>query len=278
MATYNEQEYSQFDGSIVELYNFYSEGFDTPITLTSGDEEIVYLGNTYVREKIKRSQPEISKETVQQTLTIILPATNVLADKYKYFIPIRTVWLTIYRFHRVETGTPEIKRYWQGRVRGVEIEGNFANVTCQPIDASFNRTGLHVIYQSTCQNFLYDENCRVNIEDYSQDCVVTAVNKDKITSPQFTVFPDLSPVPDGWWSTGLLFLPNGDMRTIINHTGIDITVISAFENLVPGTIVKISAGCDRLLETCDVKFNNTVNYRGWPYVPQTNLFRDRFDR
>ena len=34
-----------------------------------------------------------------------------------------------------------------------------------------------------------------------------------------------------------------------------------------GTRVKLVAGCDRRLETCRKKFDNVLNYRGFPDLP-----------
>jgi uncharacterized phage protein (TIGR02218 family) len=37
--------------------------------------------------------------------------------------------------------------------------------------------------------------------------------------------------------------------------------------LVPGTMVRLTVGCDKRGETCRAKFGNYANYRGFPDVP-----------
>ena len=41
---------------------------------------------------------------------------------------------------------------------------------------------------------------------------------------------------------------------------------------VVGQDVDVFAGCDHTVDTCDQKFDNVINYGGWPYVPSKNPF------
>lgn len=34
-----------------------------------------------------------------------------------------------------------------------------------------------------------------------------------------------------------------------------------------GTRVRLTAGCDKSVATCRAKFDNVVNYRGFPFLP-----------
>jgi uncharacterized phage protein (TIGR02218 family) len=44
--------------------------------------------------------------------------------------------------------------------------------------------------------------------------------------------------------------------------------------LTVGDAYSLQPGCDKLLATCKVKFNNVLNFRGEPHVPGTDrLFR-----
>lgn len=37
--------------------------------------------------------------------------------------------------------------------------------------------------------------------------------------------------------------------------------------LAPGDLVRLEAGCDKRFETCRLKFDNAVNFRGFPHIP-----------
>lgn len=38
-------------------------------------------------------------------------------------------------------------------------------------------------------------------------------------------------------------------------------------DVVPGDLVRLTAGCDKRAETCRMKFNNLINFRGFPHLP-----------
>ena len=35
----------------------------------------------------------------------------------------------------------------------------------------------------------------------------------------------------------------------------------------PGNMVRLTAGCDKRMETCRLKFSNILNFRGFPDIP-----------
>ena len=37
--------------------------------------------------------------------------------------------------------------------------------------------------------------------------------------------------------------------------------------IAPGDMVRLEAGCDKRMETCRLKFNNLLNYQGFPDIP-----------
>jgi hypothetical protein len=51
-----------------------------------------------------------------------------------------------------------------------------------------------------------------------------------------------------------------------------VTILSAINGLKAGDIVEVYAGCARDLDTCLNKFNNTINFGGFPYIPLNNPF------
>lgn len=274
---YLTYELSSSDGFATELYKIYSDGFDTPYYYTSADEDITYNSQLYKANLVKRSQPELSRESNSEAITINLPRTDPLVLRWLSFVPPRTVWVTIYRYHRSETGAPEVVIFWQGKIRGITWSINEASLQCAPIDTAFSRNGLRKTYSTTCQHFLYDpRTCGVPIGDFSKNCVVTAINHNVITSPGFTTTSDNTTVaPLGWWTNG--FMQNtttGELRFCVNHLsgGVDVEVLVAFESLNVGDTVFIAAGCDRKFQTCKLKFNNIVSNGSFPFLSSENPF------
>lgn len=259
---YETSDYMAFP---VELYQFYSEAFDT-YYFTSADEDIDYNGNTYIAiEHMHRSQPELSDEINAQNLVITLPRDNALAKRWIAFVPPRTVWVKILKYHRSEIGTPEVVTFWQGKVRGVAFAGNEADLNCQPIDSALNRNGLRRGFGAPCQHMLYDSRtCKVPVNLFMKPAVITQITSNKLYSPQFvTVVDNLTPAPDGWWVGGFVENPTTqELRMITAHTGTEIQIIAPFETLQIGDTINVAAGCNHSAETCRNKFDNIVNYGG----------------
>ena len=278
MPTYIESEQSVEDGFSTEIFKFSSDGFTTSYFYTSADEEITYNSDVYTPIEIARSQPELSRERGGQLLEITVPRTNAVAMLWQKFVPPRTVWLTVYRYHRSESGTPEVVVFWQGKVRGVVWSNNQANIQCMPIDTAFSRNGLRVIYGGTCRHQLYGDKCAVPLNLFSKNITVTGISGNTIQSPDLvTVTDGITPAPDGWWTAGFVQSADTQVRFITNHVSTEIELLVAIEGLQAGDVLLAAAGCDHRASTCGQpgsgKFGNIVNFGGLGlYVPEFSPF------
>lgn len=77
--------------------------------------------------------------------------------------------------------------------------------------------------------------------------------------------------PNGWLKAGEIITPT-ERRLIVEHNGAEITLNYPFRAMAAGMEVTLYAGCDHSIETCDDKFNNLVNFLGFPYTPSLNPF------
>ena len=82
--------------------------------------------------------------------------------------------------------------------------------------------------------------------------------------------------PDRWFEGGILRVQTGDaagltaaIRTDRRKPGQrDVTLWDGLKvALAAGDRVRLTAGCDRRAETCRVKFDNLVNFQGFPDMP-----------
>ena len=84
--------------------------------------------------------------------------------------------------------------------------------------------------------------------------------------------------PDGYFSNGHITftsgLNSGLSAVIKNHSGgvIELFLPTAFV-IAPGDTFNIYAGCDKTLETCKTKFNNVLNFGGFPHVQPDVSFK-----
>lgn len=79
--------------------------------------------------------------------------------------------------------------------------------------------------------------------------------------------------PAGWFARGSVHFGQGVRMDVVADT----LAAAGQRNLglwrepefpvVPGDVVSLQAGCDRTAETCRNKFNNFINFRGFPHLP-----------
>ncbi len=58
---------------------------------------------------------------------------------------------------------------------------------------------------------------------------------------------------------------NEDAVTVID------TLLPLAEALLPGTVVSVRAGCDKRFSTCRAKFDNALNFQGFPHMPGSDF-------
>lgn len=129
------------------------------------------------------------------------------------------------------------------------------------------------VYQKPCAAVLGDSTCRFNLAQaaYAQALPVQTVEgARKFTWSEFTSFDD------GWFTRGRLEVLDGPAQGLWSTIKSDRIVgtdrvIELWEPVrgavVSGTQVRVVAGCDKRVETCQLKFNNFPNYQGFPDLP-----------
>jgi uncharacterized phage protein (TIGR02218 family) len=260
--TYAANETSAYSGRPIELYRFYDRA--RAWTFTSSEQVVQYNGETYQPSVLQRSAPEQSQERRQSRLTIVCSRDFEVAKLFRLFIPASTVWLTIYRTFR---GSSSALPYWTGRVRAVVQRGSQAEIQADPIDALLKRNGLRGRYQASCNHILYGPDCGVRSGDYQLTGSVVSVEGNLI------VVGAAGSKPDGWFTNGLCERPEtADYRMITAHTADQLVLTIPFEDLGLGETLLLYAGCDRTVATCKAKFDNLVNYGGFPMIPARNPY------
>jgi uncharacterized phage protein (TIGR02218 family) len=128
------------------------------------------------------------------------------------------------------------------------------------------------VYQRTCSAVLGDSKCQFAIATpgYTSDIVLSvAANRRFEISGQ-------SAFAERWFERGRLVVLSGDAVGLFGVIKVDriegaVRIIELWEKLPfvlqPGDQIRLEAGCDRTLQTCQAKFNNLPNFRGFPHIP-----------
>lgn len=133
------------------------------------------------------------------------------------------------------------------------------------------------VFASRCDADLGDGRCSIDLADPRFRGVATVTGS--ADAREITV-TGLSRFAQGWFDGGRLTVLTG---ALVGHSGeIARHVVSggqarlslwltAPQPLLPGTSVQVTAGCDKRFSTCQAKFANALNFRGFPHMPGTDF-------
>lgn len=130
------------------------------------------------------------------------------------------------------------------------------------------------IYHARCSAVLGDAACGF---DLNQPGYFTEVAVEDVTGAQDFGFAALPGFADRWFEKGRLRVLTGPAAGLVGVVKNDRIVgsgartISLWQALgaavAAGDMIRIEAGCDKRVETCQVKFVNFLNFRGFPDIP-----------
>lgn len=213
-----------------------------------------------------------SGETSADTLTITVPSEIDVAQMYRALAPAQTVTVTVFdqHFGDTDTSTAGYLVAWVGQIIGVKFTSQVsADIQCQTLAASMERTGLRLTWSRGCSHTLYDQHCRASRTEHRFDSVVSSLNGSSIGVPAAAGKPDKYFAGGYVEWTGQYGL---EQRGIEAHMGDQLFIFGGTFGLANGQAVAIYAGCDRTFSTCGTTFNNTDNYGGCPHMPGKSPF------
>ncbi|MBZ0130609.1 MAG: DUF2163 domain-containing protein [Rhodobacteraceae bacterium] len=128
-------------------------------------------------------------------------------------------------------------------------------------------------FQAGCDAALGDPRCAVDLNDpaFTASGTVVALSGDR----GFAV-SGLSGFTEGWFALGTLHwlsgANTGRWAEVLSHaiSGADVKITLLEAPVRPvevGSAFDIFAGCDKHFATCQSKFANAVNFRGFPHIP-----------
>ena len=129
------------------------------------------------------------------------------------------------------------------------------------------------IYQKPCAAILGDGKCGVDLDTpvFSAERAVEEVQENRIF--RWSGFDDFAP---RWLEKGRFRVLDGAAEGLVgvikNDRFLDgVREVELWEPLrapiATGDRVRVEAGCDKRPETCRLKFNNFLNFRGFPDIP-----------
>lgn len=169
----------------------------------------------------------------------------------------------------------DVSQRWlnfRGTIGELTRSGGAFRAELRGLTEGLNRP-LGRIYQKPCSAVLGDSTCRFNLSQgtYSHALAVQGVSQART----FT-WEGLEAFKADWFTRGRLEIVDGPAKGLWGMIKQDRIVgskrtLELWEpirgNVAPGTQVRLVAGCDKRSETCRLKFDNFVNFQGFPDLP-----------
>ncbi len=246
-----------------ELYHIWREG-GVNWRYTSLDDRVVYGGYTYEPAALNRSEVKWNSNVEVTELTIRIGYLNDPVLQFVAMNPVEVLWVSIMRIH-LDMDPIVADVIFLGQIKSVSFKGVQAEAKCVGFEHVLRKPVPTWRYQINCNHWLFDAKCTKNRNDYKVTTIVT-IDSTKI---KLSAWPAFSDYADRYFTLGTVVF-NGIWRTITAHVGVEITVAYQIPGLISGSVVDVYPGCDRRAETCRDKFNNTVNFLGFPFIPKEN--------
>ncbi|USL90027.1 hypothetical protein [Vibrio phage vB_VpaS_CHI] len=227
----------------------------------------VSVGNLiYEPINISRDEVETSDDSFKGTLTVSMPRNEPLAVELigaSLEIP---MIITLFRGHLSGNSAQDVSVYWKGRVVTTKAQDNEIKIDCESVFTSLKRAGLRARYEKTCRHEVFDKGCKVIEDNFRKIAILDSINVMEIT-----LGGEAAPI--GYYTAGMIIFPDGTTRLITKHEQHGhITISRPHPTAQVGERVTLLPGCDHSQATCKAKFNNFINYGGWPYIPIKNPF------
>lgn len=265
--SYESLERSWHSGQPVEIYRFY---YGEQEWNYSSGPTVEHEGVTYEAFPIGRTEITQTKEIHKAPIEVIMPRNSPLSSLYLTGHPERIVSLTIFRAHMGELY--DYYTYWKGRVVSVSWpDAATASFSCESVFTSLKRPGLRAKYQRMCRHALYSQQCGVDMGDYAVPATIYWIDEE--TKKNLEV-GDISGFEYDWFNGGFLETPSGGFLSIAEHSGSYIKL--AFPcNLEEYSDIVLFPGCTRQREMCKNRYDNLLNFGGFPWIPSRNPFDGR---
>ena len=169
----------------------------------------------------------------------------------------------------------DVSQRWlmfRGTIGQLRRSGGAFHAELRGLTELLNRP-LGRVYQKPCTAVLGDHSCRFALDTPG---FVEELPVDQHHRGQEFIWPDLAGFEPGWFSRGTIEVLSGSAKRLTevikqdrgNETARIIELWQPLRAVVEqGDMLRLQAGCDKRMQTCRLKFNNVLNFQGFPDIP-----------
>lgn len=271
--SFDANETSRFLGRPVRLFVFQRQSVIWRYANSTRD--VVAASNTYTAAHIDRDEIQQTAERAKDSLKIRLaylrdpgatdlPATQALGNNWHPYIPSDPIAVTCLAWHIGDTGSPAVE--WSGIVVQPAFTDVELELTCDPGPAVASARNQGAKWQRGCWKTVYStgvRGCNLGLGTFAVSGTVSAVTGLTVSASAFASAP--LALDGGWleWTTGAGIV---ERRSIMTHSGSDVTLLYGAADLAPGLAVTARPGCQNNWDACTAR-SNTINFGGAVYKP-----------
>lgn len=237
------------------------------MAFTNLDRDIAYNGTIYL------AGTGFDASSIQNRDDLSVNNLEVLSFFKSDSITIADLEAGKYDFARVDIFVVNYADLTQGHLQ--TARGTLGQVTYDKFGYRFELRGLNHYLETnigrmitpSCDAIFGDNRCGINLTNHTFNATVTSfLDKKNFTASSLTQLSNYFKAGEIIWTSGNNIGQRGEIRE--HKTGGIITMILEFNNdITNGDNFKIITGCDKSIGTCKNKFNNLLNFRGFPSVP-----------
>ena len=276
-------DFETADGRPIELLTFQSGSM--LFRYTNVGRPVTVGANTYTPISYTASEPTISKDSDDSQITIRLPRTATILSLYNGQYRSNVTTVTQERFHDNDP-SQDLQVFFKGIVGSVNRENGQGVMLVLPFQAGNFRVPRYN-FGSLCSSFLYDTpGCSVDRNLFNYQTTITSITNG--TEIGFTGLRAraaaldagvngllTSDELDNYWLAGYIATTDGEVREIMEADfggNPDVVrILQPFRDASVNDGCTVFAGCLMSVDICDRKFDNAINFRGWPYVPEVTV-------
>ena len=162
--------------------------------------------------------------------------------------------------------TKQITQYLFGFLYSIKIQNNKFSAEIKSLSTLLDKN-MELRFSRKCRASFCDEKCKLSIEEHQYNGVI-----QEIIDPYNSFIDNNRNEKFNYFANGSIqFLTgnNAGLTSAIiysNSKHIKLSLPSQFPMSINDQYI-ITTGCDKLFSTCHEKFNNSINFRGEPFVP-----------
>lgn len=220
-------------------------------------EDLSYNAITYKASSITRN--EISTELLESDVKISTPLTMEPVNYFVFSSPSLPLTLELTDYSTgITLFTGVLTKISFDRTKELAI------LDFKRSEAFYDSEVPYRTYGSSCTFGLYGSDCTVSKAAHSITVSSYTVSSDKksLTSPSFVT------AEGGAFTNGHLVISGKESAFISSHVGDTIYLDQPLVN-VSGILI-LSKGCNKTMEQCISRFNNLINFGGFPFIPAKN--------